>query len=333
MRVTIKDIARISGVSYATVSKALNDSPLVKPETKKRILDISDKLGYRPNIIAKSLVSRKSSTIGGIWPTMERAVLSTLATKINAELGKMSYSMLLSISPFESAIELFNRFRVDSILVFDRSNSATYPGKVTSNVPILCYGESVSSGFPTVCVDRRRAIFMAVEHLYSLGHRQIAFIGDLDHHKVSQQEKYFGFCDGIVQFGLGSHLNAAIDAKGLEWRHGYETAKKMIVYSSQRPTAVICGSYDLAGGVIRAFGEADIKVPTDISVVTYDNLPQTARMEVPVTSIGGPTDKIAKTIVAALMDLMANRDNLPPVNLIQPELVVRESCCSPGGAN
>ena len=104
MSMTIKDIARIAGVSYSTVSKALNDSPLVKSDTKKRIVAIAEEIGYEPNFAAQRLVSKQTKIIGLIWPTIERLVLSTLVTKISDEINKTPYSMILSVDPVQASI-------------------------------------------------------------------------------------------------------------------------------------------------------------------------------------------------------------------------------------
>src|SRR5690606_16412833 len=119
MNVTIKDIARLAGVSYSTVSKALNDSPLVKSETRQRIVELAKQLGYEPNHAAKSLVSRRSMTIGVLLPSLERVALSALVSRINDALASRGYEVILSILPPAHAARLFQRLQVDGIVVFE----------------------------------------------------------------------------------------------------------------------------------------------------------------------------------------------------------------------
>lgn len=326
MTVTIKDIARMAGVSYSTVSKALNDSPLVKERTKLKILEIARQMGYQPNIAAKSLVSKKSHTIGVLWPTVERVALSTLVTRINQELENRSYSMLLSINPVQAAIQLFNRFQVDGILVFDESDDPS-SGPISSSVPVLCFGESGNRDLPCIDVDRRQAIFRAVRYLWEIGHRRITYIGDLSR-KVNQQEKYLGFTDGIIQLGLTSNPDMVIDTKGLGWQEGYEAAK-MMLRSPYRPTAIVSGSYDLAVGILRALKEANLQIPSDISLISYDNIPQMANLEVPLTVVGAPVEKIATGIVRSLLELIENPDSNLKTKFVESALVERESCSPP----
>src|SRR5690625_1979221 len=137
MSVTIKDIANIAGVSYSTVSKALNDSPLVKHETKKKIVRIAKEMGYTPNYAAQKLVLKQSKVIDLIWPTVERVVLSTLVTKISQEIHKTPYSMILSVDPVQQSIETFRRFQVDGMIIFEENIDETIDNL---RIPILSYG-------------------------------------------------------------------------------------------------------------------------------------------------------------------------------------------------
>jgi LacI family transcriptional regulator len=326
MSVTIKDIASLAGVSYSTVSKALNDSPLVNEKTKRKIFRIANQLGYEPNFAAKSLVSKKSNTIGLLWPTVERAAVSTLATHINNELEKIAYSMILSINQLDSAIKLFNRLKVDGILLFNEStNNSISIG--ASSIPIVCYGESGSNNIPSIDADRRNAVFMAVKHLVTLGHQRIAYVGDVN--QKIQQEKYIGFIEGVMGHGLQSHPDMVVNTNGLGWQNGYEATKKLLA-SSFHPTGIVSASYEITVGALRAIKESGHRVPTDISLVSYDNIPQMADLEVAVTAVGAPIEKIAKNIVLLLMEQIdQNREGTPPIHPLESELVIRKSTCPP----
>lgn len=321
MNVTIKDIARSAGVSYSTVSKALNNSPLVKEATKKKILTIAHELGYHPNIAAKNLVSKKSETIGVVWPTVQRAVWSNLITFINEKLMKKSYHMILSINPAESAITLFNQFPVDGILVFGNK----LLDDINTSIPLLYYGNTESPGYSTINVSRRDATFTAVKYLHELGHAKLAFVGNTTHNDRNQQEKYLGFLEGIMQFSLPSHPNMKANTVGLEWEDGYQAMKELL-QSDYQPTAVISGSYEITIGVWRALKEAGKSVPEDISIVSYDNIPQMEEFDVPVTSVGVPLENIAEEIVSHLLHLINGDTPVLTKENLEAELVPRESC-------
>jgi LacI family transcriptional regulator len=327
MSVTIKDIAALAGVSFSTVSKALNDSPLVKEQTKRKIYNIANQLGYEPNLAAKSLVSKKSNTIGLLWPTVERTAVSTLATHINNELEHHSYSMILSINQTDSAIKLFNRLNVDGILLFDESYDDNQAAMLSSRIPILCYGESGNNEIPFIDVDRKNAIFMAVEHLFTLGHRRIAYVGEIN--QRIQQQKYIGFTEGVMKHGLLSHPDMVVNTNGFGWQNGYEAAKKLVA-SSFRPTAVVCASYELTIGVLRAVKEAALQVPEDISIISYDNIPQMADLEISMTAVGAPVENVAKHIVQSLLEhIRQDKSPVSSFQSVETVLVKRISCCPP----
>src|SRR5699024_8342631 len=139
MSVTIKDIAHFANVSYSTVSKALNDSPLVKEATKKKIIQIANDMGYKPNFAAQRLVSKQTKVIGLIWPTIERVVLSTLVSKISDEIRKTPYSMILSIERIEASIDTVKKFQVDGMILFEEHTDITVDA---GTISLLSYGVS-----------------------------------------------------------------------------------------------------------------------------------------------------------------------------------------------
>ncbi|MDG5787855.1 LacI family DNA-binding transcriptional regulator [Evansella sp. AB-P1] len=321
MGVTIKDVAKAAGVSYSTVSKALRDSPLVKPPTKKRIIAIANELGYQPNVAARSLVSKKSNTIGVVWPTVERAAHAALITKINEELECHSYTTLLSINRVESAINTFNRLQVDAILVF---SDKSYLDDHSSNVPILSYGIAKEPIHPTVDVNRRDAILLAVRYLYSIGHKNIAFIGDVSQQDQLQEEKVIGFKQGMLECFNEIPDDALIHTFGLELYDGY-LALKTRLEKPNRPTAIICGSYDLTKGSIRAINEMNLSIPNDISIISYDNIPQINTFDQPISIVGVPNEIITNTITKALLDIIEKKDITNSI-ILTPELNINESC-------
>lgn len=324
MGVTIKDIARLAGVSYSTVSKALHDSPLVKEQTKNKIISIAREQGYLPNIAAQRLVSRKSRAIGVHWPSLERVALSNLISKINDELEQRGYSMLLSVNPRQSAMMLFERFQVDGILVFSEENESVLDETAVS-VPILYYGSRVNSQSAFLQVDRQRAIAKAVQYFVQIGHERITYIGDMSDTHRNQKEKLIGFKQAIAEAGISLSASSMVDTKGLGSLEGYQAVKKLLQFE-QLPTAIISGSYDLTTGVIRALHEARISIPNQISLISYDNIAQMAEFDVPVTAVGPSSQHIARSLVDAMLELL-NHGALSSQSDIKldGEIVVRES--------
>lgn len=327
MSVTIKDIAKASGVSYSTVSKALNNSPLVKTETKNKILKIAKELGYQPNFSARNLVSKKSNVIGVVWPTIERIALSALITEINDTIERNKYSMILSISKINSSVEMFRRFQVDGIIIFEEEEDPFIEPGILQAVPVLSHGVPRGNPYPVVDVNHKKAISKAVKYLYELNHTDISFIGALTTYDPRQKEKANGYQQMMKQLKLPINKNWLVDTKGLGWYDGY-FATKSLLEKGQLPTAIIGGSYDISVGILRAIKEAGLEIPRDISIIGYDNIPQMASLETPLTSIGVPIDKLAHEIVHSLLQLIEQPDEeIPLVQALTPELNDRGSCC------
>lgn len=324
MGITIKDIAKIANVSYSTVSKALNDSPLVKDTTKKKIIDIAKELGYEPNFAAQRLVSKQTQVIGLIWPTIERVVLSTLVTEINNEFNKTSYSMILSVESAETALDTFKRFQVDGIILFEDGV------KITANqstIPLLSYGVSkeVDVEYPIIDANHEQAMYLAVQHLYRLGHRKIAYIGDISSHDFMQTEKHRGFLKALSHFHLPIHPENMIDTKGLDWFDGYAATKNRLKNRAY-PTAIVGGSYEISNGIIRGIREQELRIPEQISVISYDNIPQMANTEIPLTCIGVPVDQLAAEIAQSIINFIENKQVQPKIKKMTPILTERLSC-------
>ncbi|MDC3416197.1 LacI family DNA-binding transcriptional regulator [Aquibacillus salsiterrae] len=325
MSITIKDIAELAGVSYSTVSKALNNSPLVKPNTKAKIIRIAKEQGYEPNFAARRLVQKQSHTIGLVWPTVERVALSTLVTKIKEEIEKHGYSMILSINSASTAIEMFKRFQIDAVIVFEETKQKM-DASVFANLPIISYGTALNNEIPFVDVNYRQAMLLGVKYLVDLGHKRISFVGDFSPVDQRQIEKYEGFLEAFEKYNLPVTPHTIVNTGGLDWYDGYHATKRLVETDSTLPTAVIGSSYDISAGIIRALREKDLIIPKDISVIGYDNIPQMANLETPLTSIGPPIDVIAKEIVTTVFMLMDEKDSVPTIQTIHPELKERASC-------
>lgn len=325
MNITIKDIAKQAGVSYSTVSKALRDSPLVKTPTKNKIITIAEELGYVPNIAARSLVQKKSFTIGVVWPTVERVTLSALITKINELLEGHSYTTLLSINQVNTAISTFIRFQVDAIIVFaENEEDSDVIMKYQSKVPILYYGIKENLEYPTIDVNRRLAIKLAVEYLIKLGHKKIAYVGEVETKDPLQKEKHLGFLEALEAHQLPFSPSFIAPTKGLDVYAGYLGAKSLF-YNNKEVTAIISGSLDLSRGVLRAAQELGIEVPKDISVISYDNIPQAENPDFQLTKVGVPLNRIAEQITETILEIIEENQENHSV-ILKPELNIGNSC-------
>lgn len=317
--VTIKDIAKATNVSYSTVSKALNDSPLVKPETKEMILNKAKQLGYTPNFAAQHLVTKRTNTIGLVWPEINRIALSELASHVNKMMSAQGKHILLSINDPSEAIALFSRMRSDGILLFEEDIAQNQlPSQL--DIPLLSYGVPGLDQFPTVGVQHEYAMELAVSTLVSSGYSSIGYIGVVDGIGRRQLAKQAGYTDAMQQRQLPSLF---IDTIGLESIDGYHAVSSYFANHSL-PRALICSSYDIAIGTIRAIRHAGLSIPDDIALVSYDNIPQQDDADVPITAVGVPVVKLAETLVEELLCLI-DGEQKQEIRELVPELVVRES--------
>lgn len=321
MNVTIKDIAERAGVSFSTVSKALRNSPLVQPRTKAKVLQIAKEMGYQPNIAARRLVSKKSGAIGVIWPSVERATPAVLITQVNEDMESRSYTTLLSINRIESAIEAFHRFQVDAIFIFhnhDRDIPDNH--RYATNIPILFFGVAGHTPYPTIDVRRDKATKLAVRHLYELGHRHMVYIGRPNNYDLLQEEKLNVFQQETKRLQITGSI---VNVNGMESHDGYLAAKGILT-GDHRPTAIMSGSYDLSRGIMQAAGELNISIPKQLSIISYDNIPQSLELDIPLTTVGVEISKIADKITETLLQLM-NGGSVPSAIYMEPELVLRAS--------
>ncbi|MBM7572297.1 LacI family DNA-binding transcriptional regulator [Aquibacillus albus] len=322
MGVTIKDIAKHAGVSYSTVSKALRDSPLVKEPTKKKILAIAEEIGYQPNVAARSLVSKKSNTIGVIWPTIERVAHSALITRINQYLEDQGYTTLVSINRINTAVTTFNRFQVDAILLFEDTHSDY---RFSSSVPVVSYGiASNQPEVPTIDANRREAMKEAVAYLHKLGHKEIIYIGEISEQDPLQADKIKGFKQGLMENNIPFSDEMLIPVPELEQYDGYIATKAMLD-KEKKPSAIISSSYDCTKGILLAIKEYNLSIPGDISIISYDNVPQVEKLEYSITTVGVPLDTIAKEVTNILLDTIEGKQMDQSI-LLQPEINVAKSC-------
>jgi LacI family transcriptional regulator len=321
MAVTIKDIAERAGVSFSTVSKALRNSPLVQEKTRRKILAIAEEMGYRPNIAARRLVSNKSWTVGIAWPSLHRVTLSLLVTRIHEILEEHQYTTLLSVNRMDKAIDAFLRLQVDAILLFGDGGEAKLDvSEAAQSIPMLYYGVAGTMPLPTVDVMRGRAIALAVRHLEELGHSRIAYIGGTPEHDALQQEKLTSYRREMK--ARGWEPNTVI-AEKMDSHEGYWAAKPLLA-APDRPTAVIGGSYDLTRGILRAAVERGLRVPEDLSVVSYDLLPISNDMEEAVTSVGVQLEQIAQTLANTLLRMIRGESPAESI-MLEPEIIVLSS--------
>jgi LacI family transcriptional regulator, galactose operon repressor len=331
-RPTIYDVARLAGVSTATVSRALNGTGQIAPATRAAIDAAVARLGYHPNTAAQSLVTRSTQTIALLLPDITNPFYAALVSGIQDRALEAGYTMLLCTTEGdpereEQYLSLLRAKQVDGVLV---DGLVLPPDRITrfvrDGLPIVCLDRDIDSTLvPLVQVDNRLGARLATEHLLSLGHERIAHVAGPPDLGISE-ERIEGYRDAHRTAGI--RLDPELISVGsFTEEGGYEAARSLL--ASRVFTAVFAANDLSALGVLSALAEAGRRVPDDISVVGFDDLRLSRFTTPPLTTVHQPAGEIARHATDLLLELAGGRKVDRMLHLLEPELVVRRSTAAP----
>ena len=333
MRVSIKDIAKEIGVSHSTVSRALSDSPLVKAETKARIQQLAQEMGYTPDAIARSLVTQKTRTVGIVVTTITDPFIVEVVQGVEDAAQENNYSVILASSASEperelAAVEMLRAKRVDGLIVTSSRVGALYLEHLERiDVPVvLINNHNEQSGRYTfsVTVDNRHGGHQAAAHLIRRGHRRIAYISGPANHS-DDVERMAGYRLALDEAGIS--FDPALVLPGNGRIDGGERALSALMDLAEQPTAVFCYNDMTAIGLISAARHAAISVPDDLAVVGFDDIPMAAHFCPPLTTIAQPQRAMGQQAMNMALALMAADDSSAPFSdiVVKAKLIVRET--------
>ncbi|MBL1407620.1 LacI family DNA-binding transcriptional regulator [Sphingobacterium faecale] len=332
--VTIKTIAKNTNFSLTTVSRVLNgtsEKHRISKTTQKIILEEAKKLGYIPNMAAKTLRSNRSHTVGLIVPSLSNPFFSIVASTVSKMLHNQGYVVLMSDSDNNEkeerkmlqALQAQNLVGLIAIPLGKRQN---YELLNQSTIPTVFIDRFFSDfSFYSVSTDHYKSSFQLVEHLIEMGHRKIACIQG-DEHVVSNTYRVDGYREALKVHGLTYQYLGGVSFTEEE---GYlET--KLLLQKKDRPTAILALSDTILLGVLKALKEAKISVPEEVSVVSFDNSSYLDFLEVPVTSIAQPITQIAQLAVRLLLEQiddrgLSYREESERIILLDSTLIFRSS--------
>lgn len=330
MNVTIKDIAREARVSYATVSRALNNKYGVNPETRERILKIAEELNYSPNAIARGLVSSRSFTLGLILPDLTNPYFPAVAAGIESYAQDRGYSVFLCNTNWDRRretgyIKLLSERRVDGIILapagstIEENVRALLPMVFVSNAP----KDSLHS---SVVIDNIRGGYLAAKHLIECGHSAIGFIG-VSEHEMADNDRLEGYRRAFRRYGR------EIDPRFISFgdfrqQTGYDIITEMIK-SGEYPDAIFAENDVLAIGILHGIKDSGLRVPEDIALIGFDDIAFSAYQEIQLSTINQPKEQMGITAAEILIDEIDREPGeIPPRRVIlEPELIVRASSC------
>jgi len=330
----IDDVANAAGVSTATVSRALNNSPLVTPELKNRVEAVALKLGYLRHGAASALASNASHTIGAVIPTLNNAIFAASVEAFERRLNQSSYTLLVAISRYDPVHETRQIRRllergVDGLMLIgnDHSKKAMDLLRNASIPCVFTYAFDPKSHFPNVGFDNRAAAFQMAQHLYDLGHRKIAIVIGITKGNDRASERLQGLQAAFLTRGLvvpGDNI--------LERPYTIEAGRQAMCELLSRkpvPTAVICGNDVLAFGVIFEAAARGLAIPKDLSVSGFDNLPFAAEMAPAITTISIPSEEMGVCAAESLLNVLDGTEKNVRSACLDAPLLIRGTTAPP----
>jgi len=338
MGVTIKDIAKMAGVSISTVSRAMNNTFDIGTETRARILRLVEEQGYRPNNIARGLVTQKLYTIGLIIPDISNPFFSEIAVGVEKRARELGYTVIFCNSDNDPEIErdsikILRGKMVDGLIAaLSRENFSELASMEAANFPLVQLDRSLPSAKTVaVLVDNTLSAYNATKYLLELGHRTLAhFTGNL--HTQSANDRKQGFLNAVAEYRLPEKAVTI-----LEGNFSVESGMRLfnqLLKLENRPTAIFAASDLQAVGVIAAADEAGITIPGEISLIGHDDIPIAALVRPRLTTMAQPKYKLGEIAVNLLVGQLINGVNQPVMNrVLTTDLVVRQSTAAPGAFN
>ncbi len=334
-KVTLKAVASHAGVSYQTVSKVLNGQLQVAPETRQRILDAVQSLGYRPNQIARNMRVKRSFMIGYSWvqtsPGQVNHILDQFLTSMVREAEAAGYHLL----PFpfregqeqvEDYRELIDTGRVDGfVLTSVNYNDPRIYFLMERGFPFVAFGRSNPGlDFPWVDVDGAAGTRRAVEHLLSRGHQRIAALAWPEDSRVGN-ERLQGYLQALQAAGVEICPDCLLRGEGTFEAGREMTLRLLDLPGEKRPTALVALNDTMAIGAMYAARERGLETGRDLAVIGFDDAPMVQYLFPPLTSVRQPIAEAGRKCVEILVALMQSRQPPEQKVLLSPRLIVRAS--------
>lgn len=325
MNVTIYDVAREANVSMATVSRVVNGNPNVKPTTRKKVLETIERLGYRPNAVARGLASKKTTTVGVIIPDISSIFFAELARGIEDIATMYKYNIILSNSDQnkDKELHLLNTMlgkQVDGIVFMGGNITEEHVEEFKkSPVPIvLAATMEESNQTPSVNIDYKQASFDAVKGLLDAGHKEVAFVSGPLNDLINQSQKLAGYREAIESAGLSFKEELVIEGD-YSYDSGIEAYEKIEELPKQ-PTAVFVATDEMALGVIHGAQDAGKSIPTDLEVIGFDNTRLATMVRPQLTTVVQPMYDIGAVAMRLLTKYM-NKENVEDHIVVLPHRI------------
>ena len=327
MTVTIYDVAREANVSMATVSRVVNNNPNVKPQTRKKVFDAIERLGYRPNAVARGLASKKTTTVGVVIPDISNSIFAEVARGIEDIANMYHYNIILCNADKrkEKEIRVINTLlekQVDGLLFMGGTVTEEHiQAFKTASVPIvLCATSDENEMYPSVDIDHEAAARDAVKALIEKGHRRIAMISGTLQDPSNGFARYQGYKRALEEAGI--KLDESLVRIGnYRYEAGVEVTK-YFMQLSERPTAIFSANDEMAIGAIHTIQDEGLRVPEDLSVISVDNVRMASMVRPQLTTVAQPMYDIGAVSMRLLTKLM-NKESIANQRVVLPHEIIQ----------
>jgi LacI family transcriptional regulator len=333
--ITLKAVAQHLGLTPGTVSAVLNDSPSARSipqETKNRIHTAAKELNYRPNFFARTLRNKRTYTIGVIAEEIGDSYSSPIISGIEQFLRKRDYFFLTVVHRHDAALlsrysQLLSERGVEGIITVD---TTVHEAPMLPTVAVA--GHKKLKGVTNIILDHQHAAMLALNHLKDLHHERIAFMKG-NPLSSDSQDRWDAICQVAGQIGINidPELTVQIDTDDPTPMLGYPFTKQLL--ARQKPFTALFAYNDISAiGAIRAIQEQGLRVPQDISVMGFDDIPGAAFHTPSLTTVRQPLSRMGEVAAESLLDRIEGNQEYPAEIAIEPELVVRESTAQAPGS-
>ena len=332
MAVTIKDVARRSGVSKATVSRVLNNIPVVKEDTRRAVLEATRALGYTPNALARGLMTKRTKTIALVISDIRNPFFPAVARGVEDLMNNYNYNVMLCNTdgrPEKEAayIELVLEKRVDGIIFTSvRTGASDLSRLQRRGLPFVLAGRTLPGiDADVVIVDSVLGGYQATTHLLKLGHARIGYVSGPAGVSASA-DRYKGYEQALRQNGLDP--SPELTAEGDFTQEGGYSAASRLLSLKTPPTAIFCANDFMAIGALEAIHEKALKVPEDVAVVGFDDIPFAGLRSIQLTTVMHPKYDLGAIAARMLIERIENPGAGKPTRqvILPPRLIVRRTC-------
>ena len=331
-RLTLRDIAKQAGVSYQTVSRVLNNHPYVADETRQRVRDLITQLDYHPNKAARSLAGHHAKTIALVASDIQDYGPSQVVINIERAAKAAGYDLVLSIAAdtssasMRAAIDSVLHWQIDGLLILKPIRGVSYEEmlQISGGLPLVQINSQHDQIVPSLMIDQEYGTRLLLDHLFNLGHRDFCVIyGPSKYYDAMARQKA---CEDILR---EKELQAVASSEG-DWSaaSGYHAMNTMLGQGAHF-TAVFAANDQMALGAMRALREQGLRIPEDVSVVGFDDLPESAYFEPPLTTVQQNFALLGENSITYMVECIENPDTVAEQRLIRPRFVQRLSTAAP----